>query len=100
MKNTIFLVVFLLLASVTLKASDPGDEKSIGFATALPDTKWHLGTEKAIQIVKDLDKAWAKQDFAGMKKFFADTAKCYFADGTITKTSSDFISKINDLYPS
>ncbi len=92
MKNLISIVVIFLLFSVNSRASDPpGEERSIGFATALPDHKFHLGTEAAVQVVKDLDKAWAKKDFKAMQKFFVDTAKCYFADGRVAKSSSEFI---------
>lgn len=92
MKKLIFIGVIVLLFSLNSSASDaPGNERSIGFAAGMPDAKFHLGTEAAIQVVKDLDKAWAKKDFKAMKKFFVDTAKCYFADGRLAKSSTEFI---------
>ncbi len=92
MKNLLSIAVILLFASLNLNATNPpGDGKSIGFSTALPDHKFHLGTEAAIQVVKDLDKAWSKSDYKAMKGFFADTAECFFSDGRIAKSSDEWI---------
>ncbi len=88
MKNLFFVGVVAILFAFT--SSAPA-ERSIGFATALPENKWHLGTEKAIQVVKDLDKAWVAKDYASMKSFFVDTAKCYFSDGKVAKSPAQFI---------
>lgn len=72
----------------------PAVERAVGFSTYLPDTKWYLGTEEAIQVVKDLDKVWGAKDFDAMRPFFADTAKCYFPDGTVTTSPEEFIEII------
>jgi hypothetical protein len=95
MKKLSFIAFVLLLASAVATATGPGPkERSIGFSTALPDHKFHLGTEKAVQVVKDLDKAWAARDYKAMRSFFADTAKAYFPDGSVAKSADDFVDKI------
>ena len=72
-------------------------ERSIGFSTFLPknpDAKWFLGTDPAIQVVRDLDKAWTARDYAAMRSFLADTAKFYFPDGSVSNSADEFITKI------
>ena len=99
MKNLMSIVVILLIACLNLNATNPpGKDRSIGFSTALPDHKFHLGTEAAIQVVKDLDKAWAKRDYKAMKRLFADTAKCFFSDGRVAKSSDEFVKIVEENF--
>ena len=67
------------------------EERSIGFFNAIPDTKWHLGTEEAIQIVKNLDKEWAAKNYGALENYFVDTARFYFADGREASSPEEFI---------
>ena len=100
MKNLLFIAALVLIVSCSSNSVDSsnGDtkavERSIGFNTMLPDLKWHLGTEDAISIVKNLDKKWEVDDYDAMKGFFADTAVCYFPDGVVAKSPDEFIAKI------
>lgn len=97
MKNLLFLGLTVLVISCTPKESDSSSyvqERTIGFNTLLPELKWHLGTDEAIQVVKDLDVAWAAKDYDAMRNFFADTAVCYFPDGKIAKSGDEFIETI------
>ena len=73
-------------------------ERSIGFLTTFPDDKLFLGTEAAIQIVKDLDKVWSSRDYEAMRPYLADTAKFYFADGRSATSSDDFLKIIEADY--
>ena len=73
------------------KEAPPVEERAIGFLTSEPDFKWHIGTEAAIQVVKDLDKLWSVDDYEAMKPFFVDTARFYFPDGTVAKSPEEFI---------
>jgi len=68
--------------------------KAIGFNTMLPELKFHLGTEAAIQVVKDFDKHWGQDDYEGMRTFFADTAVMYFPDGKVAKSGDEAIAMI------
>ena len=100
MKNLLFVAALMLIVSCNSNPAESSQEetkaveRSIGFNTMLPDLKWHLGTEDAIGIVKDLDKKWAVKDYDAMKGFFADTAVCYFPDGVVAKSAYEFIAKI------
>ena len=95
-----FLLVPLVIACQPMEqessegegeAEAEASERSIGFATALPETKWHLGKDDAIDLVKDLDKVWADRDYERLKTFFADTASFNFADGRRASSPQEFV---------
>ena len=97
MKCLMFLSSILLVVSCgttepeTTEVDTPQEERSIGFLVALPDSKWHLGQEDAIQIVKDLDDLWSNRDYAAMKTMFVDTASFYCGDGRTASSPDGFI---------
>jgi len=93
MKNLILITLAVVLVSCeTKKPEAPPEDRSIGFLTAIPDAKWHLGTEAAIQTVKDFDKVWSARDYAAMKTFMVDTSRFTFADGTVANTPDEFLA--------
>jgi hypothetical protein len=107
MKKLSFLVAAVLLVSCNTIQTEKADakssemktenaERSIGFNTMLLDLKFHLGTEVAIKVVKDLDEKWSDFDYEGMKEFFVDTAEFYFPDGFVAKSPDEFIEKIKE----
>ena len=101
MRNLFYVAALALLVSCTPKGSDntaSPEERAIGFNTMLPDLKFHLGTEEAIQVVKDLDKAWTAGDWEAMKTFFADTATCYFPDGTVANGPDEFVDIVKKQF--
>jgi hypothetical protein len=99
MKNLFILFSALLFLScaneeakeAVAEAETPAKERSIGFNTFLPELKWHLGTDAAIQTVKDVDELWSSKNYEAMKPMMADTAKFYFADGREAMSPDDFI---------
>lgn len=92
MKNVLmFAAIALLVSCNSPETESTVEDRSIGFNTELPELKWHLGTEDAVQIVKDLDKIWAASNYEAMKPFFSDTAVCYFEDGRIAKSGDEFV---------
>jgi hypothetical protein len=102
--------VLILAAMALLFACNPGEQgtskteatdaevqpvvQGVGFNTMLPELKWQLGSEAAVQIVKDLDKAWAARDYEAMRTFFSDTAECTFDDGKIAKSGDEFVEVV------
>jgi len=107
MKNLLFISAFGLLVSCTSGSSEstgtdtpepatPKSEEGIGFNNMLPEMKWKLGTEAAIQVVKDLDKKWEAEDYDAMRTFFADTAVMYFPDGSVAKSGDEAIAMIKE----
>ena len=106
MKKLIYVAAILLFVScandeakeAVAEAEPPAKERSIGFITTFPDDKLFLGTEAAIQVVKDLDKAWSSRDYAAMRPFLADTAKFSFADGRSATSADEFLKIIEADY--
>ena len=102
MKNVIFVLSIVLFIScgteeakeAVAEAEAPAEERSIGFITTYPDDKLYLGTEAAIQLVKDLDQAWSNRDYDAMRPFLADTAKFSFADGRSATSADEFLKII------
>ena len=106
MKNLLFVLLALTVLScgntevkdVATDVAATPEERAIGFNTMLPELKWHLGTEEAIQIVKDIDKHWSERNYDAMRTLLADTAKFYFADGRIANSSDEFIEILEADY--
>jgi hypothetical protein len=99
MRNLLVLAVIALM--VSCNSAEPETttvevERKIGFNTMLPDLKWHLGTEDAVTLVKELDKVWAAQNYDEMGKFFADTATFYFEDGKKAESPNEFIAMLKE----
>ena len=88
-----------LFALVTLMMTNCSDsERSMGFTNWSDDGKeykFFLGTDQAVQVVRDLDKAWAERDYEGMRAFLSDTAKFYWPNGVIHNGTDDFIDAIS-----
>ena len=104
MKNFIILftvVLFFSCANEEAKEAVAEDvatakERSIGFSRNLPELKWHLGTEAAIEVVKNLDELWSAENYEAMKPLLSDTAKFFFADGREAMSPDDFIKILED----
>ena len=95
--TTSALIAMLLFACDLKEARETATEpevvkeRSIGFNTYIPELKWHLGTEAAIDVVKELDKLWSVNNYEGMRPLLADTATFYFADGRSAGSPDEFI---------
>lgn len=99
MRKLFFIIAVVSLVSctnTTKETETTPEERAIGFNTMLPELKFHLGTEEAIQIVKDLDKLWAADNFDAMKPLLSDTLKSQFEDGKTGKTAEDFINILKE----
>ncbi len=97
MKNLLIVAALALLVSCNSAETETvSADRSIGFNTMLPELKWHLGTEEAVKVVKDLDKVWAAKDYEAMKTFFADTAVCMLEDGRVAKSPEEFVAMISE----
>ena len=61
-------------------------ERSVGFTNWSDDGaeyKFHLGTDAAVQVVRDLDEVWTNQDWEGVRAMLSDTAKFYWRNGNV-----------------
>ena len=103
MKNLLkLLVVSLIFTACTQQKTEPVKERMIGFHpnAAAQDLQWHLGTQKAIDRVVELDKIWLSRNFEGMREFFVDTVKVTNPDGKVTTSFEDFKSAMEAEDPS
>ena len=95
MKNSILYI--LLSATIFIAGCESNmTERSIGFVTGdNSDTKWHLGTQDAIDIVSKVDELWANQDYEGMRPYFADSVEVIRPNGSYTNTFDEFVEGIS-----
>jgi len=101
MKNLIFILFTFLLVSCggpesTTEVKSETTERAIGFNSMLPDLKFHLGTEAAVDVVKELDKHWAAKEYDAMRSFFTDTTEFYLEDGQVLESTDEFIEMISE----
>jgi hypothetical protein len=98
MKTIKLATLLIIIVSLNFSCETNTTERSIGFTTWSDDGevyKWHLGTDAAVDLVVNLDKVWAEQNYSEMRVFFADTAKFYFRDGKFFDNTNDFINEIS-----
>ena len=91
------LFIKLTLISVLIYSCN-SPERSMGFTNWSPDGKeykFFLGTDQAVQVVKDLDKAWAERDYDKMREYISDTAKFYWPNGLINNGVDEIIDVIS-----
>ena len=70
-------------------------ERSIGFVDGEnSDTKWHLGTQQAIDVVNIVDELWANQNYDSMRQYFADSVEVWTPKGEYTNTFDSFIESL------
>lgn len=99
MQKLILIAAVAFLASCTAPQEkevivEKPVDRAIGFNTFLPEKQWHLGTEDAIQVVKDLDKVWAAHDYEAMRGFFADTCRFFLPDGKAFNSPDEFLENM------
>jgi hypothetical protein len=105
MKNLTVILLLVLAISCQENTANENEgenqaemdkERSIGFIADLPDSKWHLGQENAVEVVKKFDGLWGAKDFEAMRPFLSDTLKYYFADGRKGDSPDGFIQILTD----
>ncbi|MBT4813352.1 MAG: hypothetical protein HON89_02745, partial [Cryomorphaceae bacterium] len=94
MKNSILITIFTL--SVFLNGCETNmSDRAIGFVSGEnSDSKWHLGTQEAVDVVNIVDGLWASQDYEGMREYFADTVEVWTPKGEYTNTFDSFIESL------
>ncbi len=107
MKNVFFLSVVFFFVSCSSSTNETSEtnadslsaemsERSIGFSLEMGDSKFHLGTEEAIDVVKEFDRLWVAKDYEGMRALMVDTATTHFSDGQVFKTADAAIAAIKE----
>ena len=72
-------------------------ERAVGFTNWSDDGaeyKFHLGTDAAVQVVRDLDEVWTNQDWEGVRAMLSDTAKFYWRNGNVLSVD-EFMTQIS-----
>tara|TARA_B100001996_G_scaffold353890_1_gene315526 strand:+ start:577 stop:1161 length:585 start_codon:yes stop_codon:yes gene_type:complete len=108
MKKPKSILVILLLISITyscnnsavqrLMEEDP--ERAVGMSAweGVEEMKWHIGTQKAVDIANKMDSAWRARDYETMREFISDTAQITATNGFTFRNVEEFIEsrKRND----
>jgi hypothetical protein len=91
------IITILMSSAIFLVGCESNiTERSIGFVTGEnSDTKWHLGTQDAIDIVSTVDALWANQEYEAMRPYFADSVEVIRPNGLSTDTFDAFIESIS-----
>ena len=69
-------------------------QKSNGFVRTMEGYSYHISGQSSVDLVMELDKAWAAQDYEKMRTFFADTASFSFAEGEKFNSLDGFIGHV------
>ena len=69
-------------------------QKSNGFVRTMEGYSYHISGQSSVDLVMELDKAWAAQDYEKMRTFFAVTASFSFAEGEKFNSLDGFIGHV------
>ena len=67
--------------------------QSNGFIDGM-DGQVMMGSQSAVEVFKEMDKAWAALDYDKLKTFVADGAVMKFADGDVANGPDEFVEQI------
>ena len=67
--------------------------QSNGFIDGM-DGQVMMGSQSAVEVFKEMDKAWAALDYDKLKTFVADGAVMTFADGEVANGPDEFVEQI------
>ena len=73
-----------LLCVLFLYASCDTSSKSVGLSNWSDDGKvykWHLGTENAVDVAINVDKAMQSRDYTLLRNFLSDTVRITASNG-------------------
>ena len=82
MKKPNFSILFL---GVMILFSWQMNQKSVGISNWSDDGKvykWHLGSESAVDVAANLDKAMKEKDYTLLRNFLSDTVRITSSNGT------------------
>jgi len=68
-------------------------ERAVGMSdwAGVEDMKWHIGTQDAVDVAKNMDSAWKASDWETMRTYISDTAKITASNGYTFASPDDFI---------
>jgi len=74
----------ILLSAALIMISCEMNQKSVGISNWSDDGKvykWHLGSENAIDVASNLDKAMKEKDYTLLRNFLSDTVRITGSNG-------------------
>jgi len=94
MKNYVLIFISLFVFSCS-DMNHVCEIPSNGFINGV-EAQVMMGTESAVEVFKEMDKAWATRDYDLLKTFVADDAIMKFADGEVATGPDQFIDQIKN----
>ena len=101
MKNLKILFGLLILALISYSCNNSAvqrmmeedPERAVGMSAwaGVEDMKWHIGTQDAVDVAKNMDSAWKASDWETMRTYISDTAKITATNGYTFTSPDDFI---------
>ena len=105
MKNFKLIIAIVILAAISYscnnsavqrmseKANPEEPERAVGMSAwaGVEDMKWHIGTQDAVDVAKNMDSAWKAKDYETMRTFISDTATITATNGFTFTDVDEFI---------
>ena len=88
-----FLIVITLFMFSCSDTDHICEIQSNGFIDGM-DGQVMMGSQSAVEVFKEMDKAWAALDYDKLKTFVADGAVMKFADGEVANGPDEFVEQI------
>ena len=108
MKNLKILFGVLILALISYSCNNSAvqrmmeeePERAVGMSAweGVEDLKWHVGTQDAVDVAKNMNSAWRSRDYETMRTYLSDTAQLTATNGYTFTNVNEFIEsrKRND----
>ena len=105
MKNFKLIIAVLILATISYSCNNSAvqrmsekinpeePERAVGMSdwAGVEDMKWHIGTQDAVDVAKNMDSAWKAKDYETMRTFISDTATITATNGFTFDSPDEFI---------
>jgi len=108
MKNFKLIITIIILSGISYSCNNSAvqrimeedPERAVGMSAweGVEDLKWHIGTQDAVDIAKNMNSAWRSRDYETMRTFISDTAQITATNGFTFADVNEFIEsrKRND----
>ena len=101
MKNFKLIITIIILSGISYscnnsavqKMMEEDPERAVGMSdwAGVEDMKWHIGTQEAVDLAKNMNSAWRARDYETMRTFISDTAKITATNGFTFTNVDEFI---------
>ena len=101
MKNFKLIITIIILSGISYSCNNSAvqrmmeedPERAVGMSdwAGVEDMKWHIGTQEAVDLAKNMNSAWRARDYETMRTFISDTAKITATNGFTFTDVDEFI---------